>query len=102
MSMPPQGIVPNLFGERKVYIGTNLCDMKPLQEITKDAITLKEEYPTPEYINATGEVMFTLKCEIYGLRKAIERLLYAYEYRKPCKTTYKTIRHDCAKRNGRR
>ena len=101
--MPPKGIVPNLFGERKVYIGTNLCDMKPLQEITKDAITLKEEYPTPESINTTGTVTLTLK-PMFDYRELRRQalILMGFKVGKPRKTTYKTLRHDCAKRNGRR
>lgn len=97
--MPPKGILPNLFGERKVYIGTDLCDMKPLGEITKDAITIVEEAPTPESINATGTVSCTIKLKINNkkIRKALLKLIG-----KPRKTTYKTLRHDCAKRNGRR
>lgn len=101
--MPPKGIVPNLFGERKVYIGTDLCDMKPLGEITKDAITIVEEAPTQEFINTTGTVSFTMKLKVNSekMHKAIDRLLYIYGFRKRRKTTYKTMRHDCAKRNGR-
>lgn len=108
--MPPKGIVPNLFGERKVYIGTNLCDMKPLQEITKDAITIKEETPTPEIINATGTVTVTLTFKpMFDYRELHRQALMlmgfnltVFNVGKPRKTTYKTIRHDCAKRNGRR
>lgn len=84
-----------MFGERKVYIGTNLCDMKPLQEITKDAISITEELPTPECINATGTVACTIKFTVNS-EKILKGLLKLI--RKPRKTTYKTLRHDCAKR----
>ena len=104
--MPPKGIMPNLFGERKVYIGRDEVDMKPLEEITKDAITITEEAPTPESINTTGTITFRFHCEVdpkwQKLLDEIDELINAYKRRKPRKTTYKTIRHDCAKRNGRR
>lgn len=101
--MPPKLI--NLFGERKFYIGRDEVDMKPLEEITKDAITIVEEAPIPEFINTTGDVSFTMKLKVNSekIQKAIDQLLYTYGlFRKRRKTTYKTLRHDCAKRNGRR
>lgn len=95
--MPPKGIMPNLFGERKVYIGKDLCDMKPLGEIIKDAITVKQEWPDISTIRNFEPICVTLKVEFNGkIRKAIQKFLG-----KPRKTTYKTLRHDCAKRNGR-
>lgn len=104
--MPPKGITPNLFGERKIYIGTSELDLKPLDEITKDAITVTEKAPAPESINTTGTITFKFHCKVdprwYEFFDAIDKLINAYKRRKPRKTTYKTLRHDCAKRNGRR
>ena len=103
--MPPKGTTPNLFGERKIYIGTDLCDMKPLGEITKDAIIVTEEAPTPESINTTGNITFRVRCEVepklWGWFDKMNRFLVVWKKKlgKPRKTTYKTIRKDCAKRN---
>lgn len=44
------------------------------------------------------EITIRLEVECKKLRAAILR----YPHRKRRKTTYKTLRHDCAKRNGRR
>lgn len=102
--MPPK--LTNFFGERKFYIGRDEVDMKPLEEITKDAITVTEDAPTPESINTTGTITFKFQCKVdprwYEFFNAIDKLINAYKRRKYRKTTYKTIRHDCAKRNGRR
>lgn len=102
--MPPK--LTNLFGERKVYIGGDEVDMKPLEEITKNAITVTEEAPTPESINTTGTITFKFHCKVdprwQEFLDAINKLCNAYKHRKYRRATYKTIRHDCAKRNGRR
>lgn len=104
--MPPTGTTPNLFGERKVYIGTNLCDMKPLEEITRDAITVTKESPTPKIINATGNITLKIHCEIdpklWEWFNKMNYFLVLWKKKltgKPRKTTYKTTRKDCAKRN---
>ena len=108
--MPPKDVMPNLFGESKIYIGKDLCDVEGLRDytskqvfkITKDAITIKEELPTPESINTTGTVTLTFK-PLFDYRELRRQLLLLMGFKigKPRKTTYKTLRHDCAKRNGR-
>lgn len=106
--MPPKGIVPNLFGERKFYIGTDLGDMKPLNEITINAIETAEddrEYYECDYKQETITLRksFSLQFKLRPIPKKTRLLfLQIAGLLKPRKTTYKTIRHDCAKRNGRR
>lgn len=55
--------------------------------------------PTPNSINVR------ITCEwpnTTDLLERMEKLIASRGHKKKRKTTYKTIRHDCAKRNGRR
>lgn len=59
-----------------------------------------------EFVTDESEELMTIEYKIKVNRKemraAIEKIIWAYKHPKPRKTTYKTIRHDCAKRNGRK
>lgn len=148
--MPPKGIVPNMFGERKVFIepydGGEAVEFKhldadsiflsnPIGEMIEDYDSFQIDFPEVKMENRGRDILFaisdgkrttepvsavinteivtdnnnlftgfSLKLKVNGreMREAIEKLIWGYKHLKPRKTTYKTIRHDCAKRNGRR
>lgn len=148
--MPPKGIMPNLFGERKVFIGSydggeavefeqlhedSIFSLNPTREAIEDDGSFQIDFPEVKMGNRGKDILFalsdgkrttepfsavinteiatdnnnlfkgfslTLKFNGREMREAIEKLICAYKHPKPRKTTYKTLRHDCAKRNGRK
>lgn len=106
--MPPKELLKDITkGTGKVYIRNYECkEWQEFGNFVKDAITITEEAPTPESINTTGAITFKFHCKVdprwQEFLDAINKLCNAYKHRKHRKPTYKTIRHDCAKRNGRR
>jgi hypothetical protein len=110
--MPPKEIMQNCGGYSlnrgksysKLFIRP--CeggDWKEINGVAKASISIVEELPPPESINATGEITITFKPMFYNRKLHRQMLkLMGFKVAKPRKTTYKTLRHDCAKRNGRR
>lgn len=100
--MPPKGIAPNLFGERKVFIGTlDGGAWHEFVQIDKPNAIFIEPTDKSELIDF-NPIEIKLNFRRMKVSEDILRLFGICKFRKPRKTTYKTLRHDCAKRNGRR
>ena len=74
-------------------------EWRDLGDVVSDAISIETKYPKANEITLGEPIKVTLTINVNTkkIRKAILKLIG-----KPGKTTYKTMRHDCAKRNGRR
>lgn len=74
-------------------------EFRDLGDVVMDAISVETKYQEANEITIGKpiNVIFHVDIDMKKIRKAILKLIG-----KPCKTTYKTLRHDCAKRNGRR
>lgn len=124
--MPPKGTVPNLFGESRVLIkkadGSEEWQEMPhasFELVSSDNFTDNENN-----LEFNSEVTKPLDFSIFFQAKPLSpmddfamklfqmmtnpkggtiHIVFVLHRRiKPRKTTYKTLRHDCAKRNGRR
>ena len=106
MSIPPKELMQDLTkGVGKVFIAPyGGGEWTELGEVVTKAIEIKESIQESEMSEKGKEVMINLTVGL-AMGKMVEimdRLIEAYSHRKRRKTTYKTLRHDCAKRNGRR
>lgn len=105
--MPPRLTIP-IFGERKVFIASiNGGEYHELKEVLKNTSLSEGEDAAPEKtpIFNPPEYAFSMVFKNpFDPRELIRQtgILMGFRIRKPRKTTYKTLRHDCAKRNGRR
>ena len=106
--MPPRLTIP-MFGERKVFIASiNGGEYHELKEVLNGSTTLEasdDDTPAPEIMTEGGyAIRATIKKLPFDIRDLLKqtRILLCFKVGKRRKTTYKTIRHDCAKRNGRR
>ena len=70
-----------------------------LEQVVSDAISVEERLPDEIEVSNFKPISVKYKVRI-DWKKIRKELLVLYA--KPSKTTYKTLRHDCAKRNGRR